>query len=136
MGVGLLPDSALARIRQLVVDTMGDSCLRLQRTDAGTDNHNRPLYTYEPVGDPLVCGIKPAGGPGQSSSRDDVGGVVIADYILRLPYGTELNRHDQIRIVGRHGETLPQPIDTEIIGEVERGLTVIIVKLRVVLYGN
>lgn len=128
----LLPASAIARLRDLAVRTMGDSCQRLERIVAGSDSHHRPQYTYQP-GDTLVCGVKPTSSRGPAS-HDATGNAVIADYILRLPYGTILNHYDRIRILARHGETLSQPIDADIIGVVEAGLTVVLVNLKVVLY--
>lgn len=130
--MSLLSPSALARIRELVVETMGDSCQRLARTQTGTDSHGRPQYAYQP-GDPIVCGVKPSNRYG--AGTDSTGGVVIADYILRLPYGTELDNHDRVRILGRHGETLVKPIDAEIVGAVDVGLTAVTAKLKVILYG-
>lgn len=131
--MSLLSEKALTRIRDLVVQTMGDSCQRLARTQTGTDSHGRPQYDYTLVGDPLVCGVKPSNRYG--AGTDSTGGVVVADYILRLPYDTELENHDRIRILGRHGETLVKPIDAEIIGAVELGLTAVTAKLKVVMYG-
>lgn len=130
--MSLLPPSAITRLRELAVRTMGDSCQRLMRVAVGTDAHHRPLYTYQP-GDVLVCGVKPTGGRG-AVSQDTNGDAVIADYTLRLPYGTELYHHDRIRILARHGESLSQPIEAEIVGTVEVGLTAVTVNLKVVLY--
>jgi hypothetical protein len=131
--MSLLPATALTRIRALVAETMGDTCQRLQRTAVGTDSHGRPQYSYQPVGEVLPCGVKPASGYG--AGVDSEGGVVVADYTLRLPYGAQLGNHDRIRILGRHGETLVQPLDADIIGAVEHGLTAVSVKLKVIFYG-
>ena len=128
--MSLLSPKALIRIRALVVRTMGDTCQRLQRTAAGTDSHGRPLYSYQAVGAVLVCGIKPASTYG--AGEDSTGGTIVIDYHLRLPYGTALDNHDRIRVLGRHGESLAQSFDADIVGAVEDGLTAVSARLKVV----
>lgn len=125
--MGLIPDASLTRIRALVERTMGDSCQRLQRVQQGTDGHGRPVFVWQPVGDELVCGIK-------AHTSRDAEGTVISDYTIRLPYGTELDASDMLRIVARHNTPLDTPVDGDIIGAIGLGLTAVTVQLKVVSY--
>jgi len=124
--MSLLSPAALSQIRNLVERTMGDSCQRLQRTQTGTDRHGQPVYSYTP-GPVLVCGIK-------AHKSRDAEGTVISDYTVRLPYGTAVDAGDRLRLLGRNGVSFPAPIDGEIVGAPELGLTAVTVQLKVMTY--
>lgn len=125
-----LPAALLDRQRDQAQQTMLDRCQLLVCTQTGTDAHNRPVSGYTPQPE-SVCGVKVA----SNREVETAGGVVLVDYIVRLPYGTAVTAADRIRLTGQFGVTAFTPVDCEIVGAVQHGSTAVVMSVKRIVHG-
>jgi len=127
-----LPDSILTRQQSQAADVMYDNGRVLARQQTGTDAHNRPVYGYV-AGEEISCGVRTAV---NREATDAEGNVVLVDYVIRLPHGTAVTDQDRFRITRRHGWPAYTPVDCEIVGAVQRGLTAVTLNANEVTHGH
>lgn len=125
-----LPEPLLGRQRIQQSGTMYDTGRILQRTADSTDSHNRPTYTYPPQ-TAVACGVYEAK---NVEATDGEGNVVLVDYQVRLPYGTEITSQDRFEILTRHGAEFTAVV-CEIVGQVMFGATAVVINCKVLTHG-
>lgn len=125
-----LPAALLDRQRDQAQETMLDRCQVLVCTQTGTDAHNRPVYDYMPQPE-TACGIKVA----TNREVETAGGVVIVDYLVRLPYDTAVSRQDRIQLTGQYGLAAFTAVTCDIVGAIQMGPTAVVVNLKELVHG-
>jgi len=126
------PLPILDRHQQQAADVMYDHGRVLVRQLVETDTHNRPVYDYL-ASEETPCGVRTAV---NHEATDAEGNVVLVDYVIRLPHGTDVADGDRFRITNRHGWPAYAPVDCELVGAVQRGPTAVTITAREVTHGD
>ncbi len=122
-----LSSTELSRMRDDAEETMYDLCVigKYMRDEA--DGFNLPEDYWQDITDETACGFKTV------KNREAMGEteVVMIDAELRLPYDTDIDRRDRIRLTYRLGEFIEhanQPV-FRIVGQPVHGHAAIVLQL-------
>lgn len=125
-----LPITALTRMQSGANDTMLDRCLIHRRMVGQPDRHGKAEITYIPDAEDMACGVKLA------RNYEGTAEALMADYVLRLPHGTDIDALDRVQLTQLFGNAGFSPIMCEIVGEVLYGATAVTLKLKRLTHGN
>lgn len=124
-----LSTTELERMREHQEETMFDTCILLEYMPGAVDEFNVPKDNWQ-EGDELSCGFRTV--KNREAMRDSE--VVLIDAELRIPFDTEIDRRDRIRLTERFGEHIPYAdrLEFEIVGEPVHGHTALVLQLVLV----
>lgn len=114
----------LDRMRDTQDAAMQDACDLLIYGVTGMDSHGMPIEGY-------VLQATSACGLDLRASREMLNAEMhVYDARLRLPIGTVISNVDRVRVTHRFGEMQETPIEFDLIGEVRKGPSGLLVNLR------
>lgn len=115
----------LGRMEDAQEAAMMDTCVRLMYSEGEEDEYGKLAVDFiEDV--ELDCGFDPSARPEAMDGAE----VVMADAVMRLPMGTELDHRDRLRVTERFGVLVEEPEVFEVIGVAERGPSGLVLRLR------
>jgi hypothetical protein len=121
----------LGRMEDTQEGAMQDTCRRMVFVEDIADAYGMPATEWvEDVA--LECGFDAMAKPEAMEGTE----VVMADAVMRLPMGTELDHRDRLKVTHRFGVMVEEPETFEVIGEAERGPSGLVLKLRLVTDGS
>lgn len=100
-------------------------------TDGGATAYGAPNPTW-PTGSAVACGYQQA----RPDEVQDASHVPVFDATLRLPIGTVVDPRDRFTLTHRHGVALATAITHEFVGDVQRGPSGLVARLKVVTDGS
>ncbi len=126
-----MPDLNYVSMDHVARSTMLDLCRILVKSEGAADAHGNPTVAYTADNEETRCGLR------QLSTRESVGSgdVPLADYELRLPLQTTVDKFDRIRIERRHGRSIAS-FDCNIVGEINEGPSGLLLRLKVIRDGT
>lgn len=121
----------LAGMQATQQSAMMDTCVIEAFSFGLTDEYGKqqPVYT---AGVATACGFD----PNRHSEVMEGAQVAIADAQLRLPLATVIDQRDRVKVTHRFGVALSNPDVYEVIGEVARGPSGVVVDMRNVTDGS
>lgn len=115
----------LGRMEGAQEAAMMDVAVRWMYSKGEVDEYGKPAVVFI-EGVELVCGFDPSARPEAMDGAE----VVMADAVMRLPQGTELDARDRLEVTERFGVLVEEPEVFEVIGEAERGPSGLVLRLR------
>lgn len=133
-----LTASDLACMRTTQATSFMDECYRMVYTPGASGSYGKKKESYVQASTPLACAVgylKAGSYGGGTASAEVMDQVSLFSTYIRLPYDATITHKDRIKVTKRFGEDIT-PITYEIIGEIRRGPTALIVDVQKVTDGS
>jgi hypothetical protein len=114
-----------AEMEDTAESTFFDECYILRRSTT-TDDFGEEQETWIADDDPVECGFEPTGAPTQIYEALEVTDI---DARLRLPIGTDVDRHDHIRMTERLGQSITAE-EYDVVSAPRRGPSALVLDLK------
>lgn len=124
-----LASAELTRLRSDYEATLLDRC-KVGTVSTTQDELGQPVESWS-YGSEIACGLQMVGGRG-SELRTADGTVVVADAVLRLPFGTAVAAAGSIQVTKRCGVTLAVALTYGVLGRALDGVAGVLCYLQAV----
>lgn len=134
----MLSATDLASMQETQEESFMDECYRLVYTPGATGNYGKKGVSYVQESTALSCavGYLKAGSYGAGvASAEGMDQVSLHSTYVRLPLDTTINHKDRIKVTSRLGSAIT-PVTYEIVGEIRRGPTALIMDVQKVTDGS